>query len=73
MKTYKNFYGSKEEYINFCRERVTFWAKAFAKETDAKRRNTWALELDEAERTLAAEGIDWEEIEQLESEMYKTA
>ena len=73
MKTYKNFYGSRDEYIEFCKNQVTFWAKAFCKTTDAKLRTELALELDAAEQALASEGIDWGEIEKLENESYKIA
>lgn len=31
--TYKNFYGTKAEYIEICIANVKFWAKAFAEET----------------------------------------
>lgn len=73
MKTYKNFYGSRDEYIAFCKNQVTFWAKAFCETTDEKLRNEWALELDVAEQALASEGIEWDEIEKLENEAYQTA
>lgn len=73
MKTYKNFYGSRDEYIEFCKNQVTFWAKAFCETTDAKFRTEWAMELDAAEQALASEGIEWDEIEKLENEAYKIA
>lgn len=73
MKTYKNFYGSRDEYIAFCKNQVIFWAKAFYETTDEKLRTEWALELDAAEQALASEGIDWDEIEKLENEAYQTA
>lgn len=73
MKTYKNFYGSKDEYVAFCKNQVAFWAKAFCETADVKLRTEYALELDAAEQALVSEGIEWDEIEKLENEAYKIA
>lgn len=64
--TYKNFYGTKAEYIEICIANVKFWAKAFAEETRTDLRKTWCKSLNEAEEALAAEGWDWDDIEALE-------
>lgn len=64
MKTYKNFAGTREEYISHLIERISFWARAFAEEQNHRTAMCWALE--NAEQALAAEGYDWDEIEAIE-------
>ena len=65
MTTYKGFYGTKEEYIAHLTERIQFWAKAFVEETNHRIAMSKALK--DAENALAAEGIDWEQIEEIET------
>ena len=62
--TYKNFHGTKAEYIAYLIERVQFWAKAFAE--GGKHRDEWFMMLNQAEEHLAAEGYEWDEIEAIE-------
>ncbi len=62
MTTYKNFYGTKEQYINNCIQSVKFWAKAVAEDF----KPAFVEALDNAEQMLANEGFDWDEIEAIE-------
>lgn len=71
MKTYKNFAGTKEEYIAHLIERVSFWAKAFAEETD--HRVAMCAALEDAEQALVNEGYDWDEIKAIEIAAMKAA
>ena len=66
MKTYKNFYGTKEQYINKLIQDVKFWSKAIAEDF----KPAFVEALDRAEEMLANEGFDWEEIEQIEIGSY---
>lgn len=66
MKTYKGFYGTKEQYINWCIENVKFWSKAISEDF----RMAFVEELDNAEQMLANEGFDWDEIEKIEIAAY---
>lgn len=68
---YKNFYGTKEEYIEHLKERLQFWAKAFATETNHRAAMGTALE--DTEQALNREGFDWDEIEALEIEAMTVA
>ena len=71
MTTYKNFYGTREEYIEFLKERLAFWSKAFAGETNTELRAEWIIPLEEVAQHLADEGIDWSEIEKIENNAMK--
>jgi hypothetical protein len=66
MTTYKNFHGTKEQYIEKLIQDVKFWSKALAE--DFKPAFVEALE--KAEQMLNNEGYDWETIEQLEIASY---
>ena len=66
MTTYKNFYGTKEEYINFLIERVKFWSKAISEDF----RPAFVMALNNAEEALNNEGYDWETIEAIEISAY---
>ena len=66
MAKYKNFYGTKEEYIQLCIANVKFWAKAIAEDF----RPAFVDALENAEQTLANEGFDWDEIEAIEIAAY---
>lgn len=68
MTTYKNFHGTKEEYINNLIENIKHWAKVFA--NNPAHRVEWCWKLDELEQALAAEGWEWDEIEALEIAAY---
>lgn len=71
MENYKGYYGTRAEYIEHLKERVKFWAKAFAEEPG--KRVAMQTRLENAENALAAEGIDWDEIEELEIDVMKGA
>ena len=68
---YKGFCGKRADYIELLKDNVKFWAKAFAEEP--RKRVAMQTRLESAENALAAEGIDWDEIEALEIEGIKTA
>lgn len=71
MENYKGYYGTRTEYIEHLKERIKFWVKAFAEEPG--KRLAMQFRLENAENALAAEGIDWDEIEALEIEVMKAA
>lgn len=73
MTKYKNFYGTKEEYIENCIATVEFWAKVIieARRTELKQSFIWAL--NNAEEALANEGWDWDDIEALEERVWDEA
>lgn len=64
MKKYKNFYGTREQYIAYMIDQVRFWAKAFADEMN--HREAMLMALNNAEEMLANEGYDWDAIEAIE-------
>lgn len=64
MESYKGYYGTRAEFIEHLKERIKFWAKAFAE--GPTKRAAMQTRLENAENALAAEGIDWDEIEALE-------
>jgi hypothetical protein len=71
MENYKGYYGTRTEYIEHLKNCVKFWARAFAEEPG--KRVAMQTRLENAENALAAEGVDWDEIETLEIEGMKGA
>lgn len=62
MTNYKNFQGTKEEYIALCKHNLVMWTKAFAE----SHKPAFAEALDNAEQALVNEGFTWEQVEELE-------
>ena len=67
MTAYKNFCGTREEYVNHLKERLTFWAKKFSEESRTDLRYEIANRMENAAQQLSAEGMNWDEIEAIET------
>ena len=59
MTTYKNFYGTKEQYIEKLIQDIKFWSKAVAEDF----KPAFVEALDNAQQMLVNEGFAWEDVE----------
>jgi hypothetical protein len=66
---YKNFYGTKEEYIKLCIQNVKHWSKTLVEDF----KPAFVDALNQAEEILIKEGFSWEEVEKIEIEAMKNA